>query len=68
VDTVLLTCTADGNPKPDIVWRKLGQQSIFRIEEQLKFRSVVNYNYYILLVIIHRCCPVRVSDGGSCIC
>ena len=39
MDTVLLTCSADGNPKPDIVWRKLGQQSIFRIEEQLKFRS-----------------------------
>ncbi len=40
VDTVVLTCSADGNPKPDIVWRKQGQQSIFRLEEQLKFRSL----------------------------
>jgi hypothetical protein len=38
VDSVVLTCSGDGNPKPDIVWRKLGQQSIFRLEDQLKFR------------------------------
>ena len=40
VDTVVLTCVADGNPKPDIVWRKLGQSSIFRIEENLRFDPV----------------------------
>ncbi len=40
VDTVVLTCSADGNPKPDIIWRKQGQQSIFRLDEQLKFRSL----------------------------
>ena len=40
VDTVVLMCIADGNPKPDIVWRKLGQSSIFRIEDQLKFDPV----------------------------
>ena len=40
VDDVKLTCLADGNPRPDIVWRKLGQSSIFRIEESLRFEPV----------------------------
>ena len=40
VDVVVLTCVADGNPKPDIVWRKLGQSSIFRIEQHLRFDPV----------------------------
>ena len=30
VDPVRLRCEAEGNPAPDIVWRKLGQTSIFR--------------------------------------
>ena len=40
VDNVVLTCVADGNPRPDIVWRKLGQSSIFRIEDNLRFEPV----------------------------
>ena len=40
VDTVVLTCLADGNPKPDIVWRKLGKSSIFRFDEHLRFEPV----------------------------
>ena len=36
VDTVVLQCKADANPPPDIVWRKLGTNSIFRIEEYLR--------------------------------
>ena len=39
-DSVKFSCIADGNPKPDIVWRKLGQASIFRVEEELSFKPV----------------------------
>jgi len=40
VDSISLSCVADGNPKPDIVWRKLGKSSIFRVEEELSFKPV----------------------------
>jgi len=40
VDSVSFSCLADGNPTPDIVWRKLGQSSIFRVEEELSFKPV----------------------------
>ena len=40
LDPYRLRCLADGNPKPDIVWRKLGQTSIFSLGEFLKFDPV----------------------------
>ena len=40
LDPFRLRCIADGNPKPDIVWRKLGQTSIFSLGEILKFEPV----------------------------
>ncbi len=57
MDTVVLTCNADGNPKPDIIWRKQGQQSIFRLEEQLKFRSLPHI--FLLVGFDLACAPVR---------
>ena len=47
VDTVEITCNADGNPKPDVVWRKSGGESIFTVGKTLKvntepFRKVEN--------------------------
>ena len=40
MDPFILRCLADGNPKPDIVWRKMGQTSIFQVDEFLRFDPV----------------------------
>ena len=38
VDSLTLSCRAHGNPRPDVVWRKLGQNSIFSLGEELSFQ------------------------------
>lgn len=40
MDPFIVRCLADGNPSPDIAWRKLGQISIFSIGEFLRFEPV----------------------------
>ena len=40
LDPFRLRCIADGNPRPDIVWRKLGRTSIISLEETLRFEPV----------------------------
>lgn len=40
VDETRIRCVADANPPPDIVWRKAGGESIFRIGEYLLFEPV----------------------------
>ena len=40
LDPFRLRCIADGNPRPDIVWRKLGRTSIISLEETLIFEPV----------------------------
>ena len=40
LDPFRLRCIADGNPQPDIVWRKLGRTSIISLEETLRFEPV----------------------------
>ena len=40
LDPFRLRCLAEGNPAPDIVWRKLGHTSIFSLGEFLKFEPV----------------------------
>ena len=40
VDSLTLSCRAHGNPRPDVVWRKLGQNSIFSLGEELSFQPV----------------------------
>ena len=40
LDPARLRCIADGNPRPDVVWRKLGRTSIISLEETLRFEPV----------------------------
>ena len=40
LDPFRLRCVAEANPAADIVWRKLGQSSIFSLGEFLKFEPV----------------------------
>ena len=40
VDSVVVQCRADGNPRPDVVWRKVGESSIFRLGDKLEFSPV----------------------------
>ena len=40
VDEVKIRCIADGNPKPNVFWRKAGGESILRLGETLDFIPV----------------------------
>jgi len=40
VDSVRVKCTADGNPKPRVRWRKAGADTFFRNREELVFDPV----------------------------
>ncbi|TRY76871.1 hypothetical protein TCAL_03833 [Tigriopus californicus] len=39
-DRVQIRCVADANPKPDVVWRKAGGESIFRVGADLVFDPI----------------------------
>ena len=41
VDSVEVTCEADGNPQPNVVWRKSGDgESLFSVGKHLRFNPV----------------------------
>jgi len=40
VDEIQLRCAADGNPAPNIFWRKAGGESILRLGDILEFKPV----------------------------
>eukprot|EP00095_Tigriopus_kingsejongensis_P010153 maker-scaffold575_size133042-snap-gene-0.26 protein:Tk10153 transcript:maker-scaffold575_size133042-snap-gene-0.26-mRNA-1 annotation:"hypothetical protein DAPPUDRAFT_54063" len=39
-DQVMIKCIAEANPPPDVVWRKAGEESIFRVGSELVFDPV----------------------------
>ena len=44
---IILRCTAEANPEPDIVWRKAGGESIFRYlrgEIFVRYKFIANKN------------------------